>query len=421
MSTALGYLNPLSIVIFCLYVAIIGLSFSAYVKTFSAQAPLDKKWFAFLAIGLTFLALTLITPWPWAKYLSLLYVAFFFMTLVYKMSLRWRIYVAFIGMVAVTFASNLAHYGLLPFLDLTLPREYILGSGISHIIASALSIALIFYLLRKISHPIDTKLISNRGLAFLVIPVFILLLANIYFFAFVRIPDVYPRVASVLVSSVAILSALILWLYYQQNKQTEMKYHLMIDAVQNLEEKNHNYQKKVDDLLDLHHDHRRHLATATHLIQEGYIDQAQTYLRKMSHTYKKGPSQVSFTGNIYIDAVLGMKLASMKEERIPHNLAIMANLDQNGWEDLSLALFNLLDNAIQATQETDQPFIKLTIKQHHQNLVICIDNSYDSRKKRRKKGRGLRIAREIVESRQGQMHVSAEEEFHVSMMVPIQG
>ena len=80
--------------------------------------------------------------------------------------------------------------------------------------------------------------------------------------------------------------------------------------------------------------------------------------------------------------------------------------------DLSSLMFNLIDNAINATKLCQRPFIKLHIEEKYHCLKVQIENSYDPKQMIEKKqghGYGLRIIRDIVAAYHGDMTLKQED------------
>lgn len=118
-----------------------------------------------------------------------------------------------------------------------------------------------------------------------------------------------------------------------------------------------------------------------------------------------------FCKNGIVDAVIVSKSNEMKKHHIDFQCTIEL-LDDFIIKpiELSAIVFNLLDNAIRASQSSNisNPYIQLEIKQKFKIIKIKVENSFDSTQKeiqRNGHGYGLQIIQDIVDSYHGEIKI----------------
>ena len=175
-----------------------------------------------------------------------------------------------------------------------------------------------------------------------------------------------------------ILLVLILFLAYFiiENKEEKMKLNFAETRNQLLEK---NY-KAINDIYmsnaKLYHDLNNHLNILYQLLDNGDGNEAKKYIKNISKPILK-LSQITWTGVDVVDVIINSKIKIMEEQGIkyeinvefPQNTNIMPN-------DICTILANLLDNAIEAADKSQNPkSISLTIRKINHFLMIQVLNS----------------------------------------------
>lgn len=175
-----------------------------------------------------------------------------------------------------------------------------------------------------------------------------------------------------------ILLVLILFLAYFiiESKEEKMKLNFAETRNQLLEK---NY-KAINDIYmsnaKLYHDLNNHLNVLYQLLDNGDGNEAKKYIKNISKPILK-LSQITWTGVDVVDVIINSKIKIMEEQRIkyeinvefPQNTNIMPN-------DICTILANLLDNAIEAADKSQNPkSISLTIRKINHFLMIQVLNS----------------------------------------------
>jgi sensor histidine kinase regulating citrate/malate metabolism len=132
------------------------------------------------------------------------------------------------------------------------------------------------------------------------------------------------------------------------------------------------------------------------------------------------------TGNSLVNMVLTQKLAAAKNKNIP--VTLIADLQENipiKEDDVCGILFNLLDNAIEASAGYEQADIRIELKIIKNYLSILIKNktSYNILKEnpnletiktdKENHGIGINIINDIVKRNHGILDIRMEEDYFV--------
>jgi sensor histidine kinase regulating citrate/malate metabolism len=170
----------------------------------------------------------------------------------------------------------------------------------------------------------------------------------------------------------------------------------------------------------LRHDMKNHILALQVLVQKKEMEEADNYLHSMQD-FMKNPQEYVTTGNDTIDSLLNYKIQKAKDvlKMVEMNISIPENLNFHSF-DLNVVLGNLLDNAIDASVQTDEKKLKITMKLDKGVLFLNICNScreiangkktmlettkYD----KTNHGIGLKNVRRIVEKYHGDMEFICE-------------
>jgi len=147
-------------------------------------------------------------------------------------------------------------------------------------------------------------------------------------------------------------------------------------------------QESVERMKSVKHDIKLHLTTLNDFATSGNFVEVKKYLDGLVSDIEKNEIY-SNTGNIAFDSIINFKLRSAKIDNIQLtvNVAVPPKL---GIEiaDAVTILGNLLDNALEAVEKTDEKSLKLDIELVKGGLFIKIDNSFDGNAKYMKQSNG---------------------------------
>lgn len=125
------------------------------------------------------------------------------------------------------------------------------------------------------------------------------------------------------------------------------------------------------------HDMKRHLMTVRTLLESENISNARQLLNELEEQIDSIKIELAeSTGNPLIDAVILQNAAICENKHISfsYKLTVLPKLSI-GDADLSSVLSNLLSNAIEASENTDEPFVELDISIYKSFLSVSVKNS----------------------------------------------
>ncbi len=187
------------------------------------------------------------------------------------------------------------------------------------------------------------------------------------------------------------------------------------------------YQNQLEVILEsqnriraLKHDMKNHVLTLQALAKNSQSGEILEYLASMQE-FMVNPSEYVYTGNEALDSLLNYKLQKAKESLkiVETDIVIPEQMKLYSF-DLNVVVGNLLDNAIAASERTEEQLLKLSVRMDKGILLLHVVNSCDGisdgmcdiRKMAEKSaeghGIGLANVRRIVEKYHGEMDMSCE-------------
>ncbi|MBO5093356.1 MAG: GHKL domain-containing protein [Lachnospiraceae bacterium] len=170
------------------------------------------------------------------------------------------------------------------------------------------------------------------------------------------------------------------------------------------------------------HDMKQKYIYLNSLLEAENYDELKRYCKKNLEFFTTRKS-ISTSGNIYFDSIINYKAEMAGKDCIKFslNMEVPHDCHVNG-EEISVCLGNLLDNAIEATKETEKGKreVIIIIKIEGHNLYISVRNPYvtprvkkggeylTTKQKRTEHGFGLRIVKEIAEKYNGEVVIRDE-------------
>lgn len=194
-----------------------------------------------------------------------------------------------------------------------------------------------------------------------------------------------------------------------------------------LEVQNTYYKRQLDYVLasenaarTLRHDMKNHLLAISALAEKSNSQEIADYVNRIYDVSLLGASHIS-TGNVVIDSILNHKwmLAEEKEIRMTIDVSIPATLGLDDM-DATVLLGNLLDNAIEGAEKSDEKEVALSIRYDRGRLLFCCENQYAGvikrrgslydtvKADRRNHGMGLKSIKGVVEKYNGTMNIVDE-------------
>ena len=169
-----------------------------------------------------------------------------------------------------------------------------------------------------------------------------------------------------------------------QKNKAEIKTRLQMKQLLMYEEWYEEIKNVRKEIISFRHDMRNHFSVLGKLCDDGRkspeknIRKIREYLDSLGMEYQHFNS-VMETGNMALDAVVGIKKSNALSKGIKFDAEINVPLDmESDSMDLVIIFGNLLDNAIEACEKTEgNKEIKLEVKYILANLFITIENTYN--------------------------------------------
>ena len=142
------------------------------------------------------------------------------------------------------------------------------------------------------------------------------------------------------------------------------------------------YQNQLEVIMEsqnrvraLRHDMKNHILALQVLVQRKEVEEANQYLDSMKN-FMTNPEEYVKTGNDMVDSLLNYKIQKANEvlNVVETKISIPEQLRLRSF-DLNVLLGNLLDNAIDASMQTENKKLKITIKLDKGILFLNICNS----------------------------------------------
>lgn len=153
-----------------------------------------------------------------------------------------------------------------------------------------------------------------------------------------------------------------------------------------LEQQNENLKNNIDDneafvneMKAVRHDIKHQLLTILKYIDDNKTDEAKEYIWVLTNNYLPHILSYIDTGNTVFDAVVNSKIAICNQKHIFMEVNIKNGTDfQLSQTEIAILFGNLLDNAIEAAEFTDEKRITLDIRTNEGYLIISVKNSIKS-------------------------------------------
>lgn len=255
--------------------------------------------------------------------------------------------------------------------DFSLPR--ILTLAVSKIVVFAVDVIII----RK--HSAD---FSGNKLWYRLI--FIPFISVISITTLMKVTFAYPDTKfAVWLGMFAIAAANIMVYYFYTVISKEYRNQLTIKL---LEQQNENIRSQIDEadtfvneMRTVRHDMKNHLLAISCYLNSGDIGEAQTYISRLTDEYLPNIQKYICTDNMALDAIVNAKLTVCRKKKIYLEVRYeKGSLPDFDPMDTGVLIGNLLDNAIEAAENTESKHILLEIGTKGEYRSILIKNSIEA-------------------------------------------
>lgn len=297
-------------------------------------------------------------------------------------------------------------------------------AGILLLILKPLFLLLVTMLLREIvrrRYAGDKENLKVRGM--MLVPVLSMVMLFLYVFGADLFFWRYGYGWLVLYVALAlIINAYCLYFWYDVAQTRELKHRLELMQQQSIlthqyyEELEQNYSESRKVI----HDIRNHL----HAIEQMQKLENSTYLDDV-HAMLNSLGMKFYTENRMLNIILNDKLKKLQPEQVECNLGGIS-LDFISDLDITTIFANLLDNAVEASEQQHDFRLKIRGEQIQDFIVVKICNTYYGSYapgvsgKEGHEGIGFTNVRQALEHYHGEMHICYEEGiFEVTVMFPL--
>ena len=235
-----------------------------------------------------------------------------------------------------------------------------------------------------------------------------------------------PKMYAILISGCMLM--INISVFYLYNVLIENYIHLRDNDI--YKQQTYAYQNQLEVIMEsgnrvraLRHDMKNHILALQVLVQRNEAEETNKYLDSMKN-FMTNPEEYVKTGNDTVDSLLNYKIQKANEvlNVVETKISIPEQLRLRSF-DLNVLLGNLLDNAIDASMQTEEKKLNITIKLDKGVLFLYICNSCQriadgrsgfletTKEDKTNHGIGLKNVRQIVEKYHGDLAFQYENNF----------
>lgn len=231
--------------------------------------------------------------------------------------------------------------------------------------------------------------------------------------------------------STALISIIASFTLYKVSKKSEelMQTNLKMQQIEMENKLMENIADVVNNLRNLRHDMNNHLGILQGLLSLGEYKESTQYLDSLLQDLKIA-NNVVLVDNKFLSILMNSKISKALALNIPIETNIHVSTFPLSDKDLCALIGNILENAIEAAAQTDQPYISFTMEKANSNLLIYCENSFSvipifhngelitTKSDKKYHGIGTQIIKSTVDHYHGQTDIFVTDLFHVSISIP---
>ena len=133
-------------------------------------------------------------------------------------------------------------------------------------------------------------------------------------------------------------------------------------------------RQQYEEIRNIRHDIKQHLSVVSGLHLEEKYNEAQEYISEISSNIAKIEMFMD-VGNDFVNAILNLKLSIAKSKGIEVLCSSTSSVNGIDEYDLCNLVGNMIDNAIEAAEKTDNAIVEVSIASEKYKLSIKVANS----------------------------------------------
>lgn len=132
--------------------------------------------------------------------------------------------------------------------------------------------------------------------------------------------------------------------------------------------------KKYEDMRGFHHEFQHHMKTIHAMLKEDHREELQKYVSQLCGDYEE--MQMQHTGNAIADYILNEVVRDMAGQTKIEIIGTFPEHIQMEETDFCVLFFNVLENAKEALQKTEEGgILRIEIKNYQGKLYLTVSNS----------------------------------------------
>lgn len=305
------------------------------------------------------------------------------------------------------------------------PNDMLTVFNSTRVISVIITKILLFYVTRillrhKYKNPIDKR----AGVMLILIPLISVISISALMLAAMNHEEIKVYI---LFGTGGILTANIITYYFfttlNKDYETKLKIKLLEQHNDNAKQYISNADAFVKQMKSAGHDMRNQLFIIYSHIEKGKYDEAKSYIRTLTQDYLPDIQNIINTENDAFDAIVNAKIAVCNQKKIYIEVKEMKDSLKNfDALDTCILFGNLLDNAIEAAQHTENRRITVDISTQAEYLSIIVSNSIvssvlennnglkTSKRNKELHGIGIKNIKNVVKKYNGMMQFYEEKD-----------
>ena len=395
----------------------------------------EKKYLVFLwsAIGAgIIILLNKIDIFSYINAVLALIVVLFLQLIIYKSKLGLSILLTLIYMVILTAIDFMVACFAAMLLDTN--AKYLLNTqSLSRVVCILLSKSLLVLITLTFSTLLKKSLAFTKRYVVIMGLYSIFLLISLFVTVELNMSNKNPRIELFLTIFFIISMIIELLMFYFVIKTGE-SYERQQKA-ELIEMKNRMLQKSLDETEQAFklwrssvHDYKNNVIALTQFADNGNLEGIKAYLKRENQIISRKMFYIR-TGNDIVDTIVNTKQNFAEEKGIMFVVnATIPNQCRINEIDMARILGNLIDNAIEASEGEEEPYIDLVIRQEKKFIVIKIVNKYSRefskelrtiKHQRMFHGIGIGSIKSIVEKYEGEFLIQKQgNEVIANILIP---